>query len=179
MNSKVDKEIIPIFIPQDALASGKTFTDWFYFTHNQLFEKEIPIKNERNELPASEEECYVLLEKIMKETNYIFTGSLKTFDWKNKKKKYDSTKGGIIGVTIYIMMNYYDCTYNKLGTLLNLNHSTVVYYVKKTNGYMQVKSYKTKYLQILTKLQHERVIPIAKTKKLKSKLVLYSLQLTE
>jgi hypothetical protein len=147
-----------ICVPNEALRNHLTFKDWYERVAYQLFQAELI--QDKFKLMFTDEEKIKLIEEIMVRTNLIFNDRAELVNYKGKKnRKWDSKITNIVSIASVIVLSNFKITYTKLGSLLGVNHSTLIYYVKRHAAYCVSRDYRAKYFKLLTQLQYERIIP--------------------
>lgn len=105
------------------------------------------------------------IETIMREANLIYYGKDELIDYKTKNRKYSTRKTDIVAATCVIILSNFKITYTHLATLFGVNHATMIYYVKRHANHCESTDYRNKYMNLLTHLQHEGIIPPTKDKR--------------
>lgn len=152
-----------ICIPPEALISYRTFKDWSDRIAYQIFMLgSSPVKFNL-ELPIEDNRKFV--ETILRKVNFFYYGDDQLINYVDKNRKRNCSKIDIIATTCVIILNNFKIKYSELGKFFGVDHSTVIYYVKRHANYCISPDYKRKYINVLTHLQHERIIPAAEDKR--------------
>lgn len=153
-----------IYVPPSALRSQLTFKDWYERVSYQLFQDavESPPKFDLEKLTP--EQNIEFVETVMRHVNNVFYDNPELIDYKTKNRKYSCRKTDIISTTCIILLTNFKITYKEVANIFKLNHSTIIYYVKRHAAYCATGHYRSKYLRLLTQLQYERIIPTVKDK---------------
>ncbi len=152
-----------ICIPESALRNHLTFRDWYKKVSYEMFQD--PTSPERFDIIWSDENRSDYIETIMKEANLIYYGKYELIDYKTKNRKFSTRKTDIVAATCVIILNNFKITYTRLASFFGVNHATMIYYVKRHASHCESRDYRNKYINLLTRLQNEGIIPPTKNKR--------------
>lgn len=163
-----------IIIPPEALEDRETFRNWYIRICQQIFPNQNGSEHIfKFKLTGEDQEKLKLIERIMQYTNLIYNGDFSLIPYKNKRRKLNCKYSDVLGITIYILRNYYEITTTQLGKLLNMNHSSITYHaIKHSNLIPFEPEHKKKYIKLVTLLEYEKIIPVIEEGKTHSKWVL-------
>lgn len=121
-----------LIIPESALSNSNAFKDWCSAVHQELFGCPfIERKIDRRFPLHNKEEGMALFNLIMSKVNLVLFGDPTIPKIGFKIKKYPTRISDVIAVTCFIIVEQYDVKLSHLAKMIDLNHSSIIYYKKK------------------------------------------------
>lgn len=163
----------PICVPPNALESAEDFTVWFKKTRAMLY-PEIDYEDSGINSLTTHEKVQNKFDTICRFYNLIFHGNDNTIDVVTKNRKHRCSKIDIIATVSEIILSRFQIRYIDLCRVIKVHHTTLIYYRKRHQGSLASREFKTKYLRLISILEHERIIPAIEGEEPESKWVLSS-----
>jgi len=161
------KESDQIIVPESALATKHTFKEWFVEVYAKLFEQKVTVRLDQDEFPTDPGIADLLINNIVCRVNLLLNGKYEVpyrFD-ASKTRKYTNKNSDVIGLASTIILDNYTITTVRLAKLLKLDHSSIIYYRKKTHDQLAVsKKFRETYLRIMAHLQKSELLSRIKIK---------------
>lgn len=163
----MEQEFEQIIVPESALATKHTFKEWFIEVYAKLFEQKVTVRLDQDEFPTDPGIADLLVKNIICRVNLLLNGKYEVpyrFD-ASKTRKYTNQNSDVIGLASTIILDNYTITTVRLAKLLQLNHSSIIYYRKKVHDQLAVsKKFRETYLKIMSHLQKNELLVRVKIK---------------
>ena len=146
-------------IPNSALESPKEFHEWYLRMAVRLFPAVQKVYIPQFEEKVILKDLEKTFERVLYWANFIFNGELSLIPYKSHNGKRATRKvTDVISISASIMLSHYNIIQDELAEILNINRSTISYYIKRHNSSCMYKDYMQKYNQLLICLRDEGLI---------------------
>lgn len=146
-------------IPNSALESPKEFHEWYLRMAVRLFPSVQKVYVPQIEEKVILKDVEKTFERVLYWANFIFNKDLSVIPYKSQHKGRSTRKlTDVISISVSIMISNYSIIQDELAEIMNINRSTISYYIKRHNSSCMYKDYMQKYNQLLICLRDEGLI---------------------
>jgi hypothetical protein len=147
-----------ICVPNSALESEEEFRNWYLRMTARLFPQVEKVYV--SEIPTDEIEASIVktFERILSWTNFIYNNDWSVIPYKNKSGRATKKFLDVISTACNILLSYYDIAKKSFARMININHSNILYYIRRHNASCMYKEYVRNYNKLLICLRDEGII---------------------